>query len=151
MSYDVRFQSRLAFTDDDQPALIVKLRRGTSWFPFEARLDSGCTKTLFSGDLLEQIGWQKLPDGHSDVEPFWTNAGECLLASPIDVEIELESGERFDLTIFGAHRVLPRNLLGRDLLARGLFGLDVARQHLYVSSYRDFQDTDIFLTSTTSS
>ncbi len=149
MTYQVRFQKRLEFADSDKPLLFVSLRNGTTTLRFEAHLDSGCSKTIFSGDQLEPLGWRQLPAGDPGIGRFSVNSkGQPeILASPLDVELELESGDQFEMTIFGSHQLLNRNLLGRDLLSRGFYGLDVAQQKLYLSSYRDVELSVIFLDS----
>jgi hypothetical protein len=145
VSWDVRFHKLLTFADADNPMLLVTLRRADVEFPFEAYLDSGCEKTIFSGDLLEQLGWRARPAGDAKIKRFLPSRGEFVAASPIEVELQLESGDRFEMEIFGSHQKLNRNLLGRDLLCHGLFGMDLRRQRLFLSSYRELDLGEIYL------
>ena len=145
MTYPVSFAKRLPFAHADQPLLFVTLRGGGSEAKFEAQLDSGCSMTIFCGEDLRSLGWQELPSGHAKIESFTTASGAEILASPLDVELELESGDHFEITIFGSHSLLNRNLLGRDLFTRGMFGFDLARQRLFLSSFRDLDLAAIFL------
>lgn len=144
----VLFRERLEFEHEDLPVLTVTLRGAAGEGSFEAQLDSGAANTLFSGELLASIGWEPLPAGSSELKRFSGAAGGEILASPFEVELELPSGDCFALTVYGSHSQLSRNLLGRDLLARGLFGLDIERQAVFLSSFRDVTRREIFLSGT---
>lgn len=144
----VRFAERLAFSHNENPLVMVTISANGQAFEYEAHVDTGAERTIFWGYLLEPLGWQQLPEEDGGAKSFRGATGNQVWASSLeDAELSLPTGDSFQLTIWGSHERLERNLIGRDLLRRGVFGFDLELQHLSVSSLRDNDRSWIFPTS----
>jgi len=106
----------------------------------DAEVDTGCGPTLLNGHLLRPLGWAPQPFGQPGVERFGGLTGNFVDGTPINVQLTLQTGEEFDLTVYGSNVPIQRNLLGRDFLQRTIFAMDLQLGHFYLSSIRESRD-----------
>ena len=136
MTWIGQFESRIRFQDPDStyPLLFVTLSCGSHSINAPACLDTGASATLIDSDVLAPIGWTRLPEVRGQAKLFTGASGAPVWASPLDVTLGLESGEEFEMTVYGSHQMLSRNLLGQDFLLKVGVGLDTTSACVYLSS-----------------
>lgn len=149
----ITFTSVLEYQRDpghDRPLVLVRLTYESS-FTVEAFIDTGCERMVFDGEVLEPIGWSRLPEDDPGIVSLTGAAGCRVVASPLHVGITLPGLDfAFEATVYGSHTRLPRNLLGLDLLRHMVLAFDHDANTVYATSLRDNERRTFIRDSSTS-
>ena len=129
--WDVRFASRHTYSSPPgrRPHLTVGIGLGAApEFYTTAFVDTGCTDTVFDGDLLVPLGFDRLAafdPGDGTCKSFESANGQVSRARSISVNLKVLD-DVHQMTVWGTldGYTLNRNLLGLDFVRRYVLALD---------------------------